>query len=38
MQRIDLPTKKLILQRLCVSGAFRPQSFDAVMTPAPLHR
>lgn len=38
MQVLDLPTKKRILERFMVSGAFKPQSFDAVMTnrPAPL--
>jgi hypothetical protein len=35
MQRIDLETKKLILRLLYVSGAFKPQTFDAVMTPEP---
>lgn len=33
MQAPDLATKKRILQLLYVSGAFRPQTFDAVMTP-----
>ncbi len=37
MQAVDLQTKKRILQLLYVSGAFKPQTFDAVMThePAP---
>ena len=37
MQALDLSTKKRILELLMVSGAFKPQSFDAVMTtdPAP---
>lgn len=37
MQAVDLPTKKRILELFMVSGAFKPQSFDAVMTsnPAP---
>lgn len=32
MQALDLPTKKRILQLLYISGAFRPQTFDAIMT------
>lgn len=35
MQVPDLSTKKEILRRLYVSGAFKPQTFDAVMTPEP---
>lgn len=35
MQALDLPTKRRILELLMVSGAFRPQTFDAVMTAAP---
>lgn len=35
MQALDLSTKKRILELLLVSGAFKPQTFDAVMTPAP---
>ena len=35
MQALDLPTKKRILELLMVSGAFKPQSFDAVMTAEP---
>ena len=37
MQVLDLSTKKRILELFMVSGAFKPQSFDAVMTmePAP---
>ena len=35
MQVLDLPTKKRILELLMVSGAFKPQSFDAVMTASP---
>lgn len=35
MQRPDLATKKRILELLLVSGAFKPQTFDAVMTPEP---
>lgn len=36
MQALDLPTKKRILELFMVSGAFRPQSFDAVMTAEPF--
>ena len=32
MQVLDLATKKRILELFMVSGAFKPQSFDAVMT------
>ena len=32
MQRPDVATKKEILKLLYVSGAFKPSSFDAVMT------
>lgn len=35
MQCPDLVTKKHILELLHVSGAFKPQTFDAVMTSAP---
>lgn len=35
MQALDLSTKKRILELLMVSGAFKPQTFDAVMTTAP---
>lgn len=35
MQALDLPTKKRILELLMVSGAFKPQTFDAVMTREP---
>lgn len=35
MQHLDLATKKRILELLMVSGAFKPQTFDAVMTGAP---
>lgn len=35
MQALDLSTKKRILELLMVSGAFKPQTFDAVMTPEP---
>lgn len=35
MQCPDLATKKLILELLLVSGAFKPQTFDAVMTTTP---
>ena len=35
MQALDLGTKKRILELLMVSGAFKPQTFDAVMTPLP---
>lgn len=35
MQALDLPTKKRILELLMVSGAFKPQTFDAVMTNVP---
>ena len=35
MQALDLSTKKRILELLMVSGAFKPQTFDAVMTAAP---
>lgn len=35
MQALDLSTKKRILELLMVSGAFKPQSFDAVMTAEP---
>jgi hypothetical protein len=35
MQVLDLSTKKRILELLMVSGAFKPQTFDAVMTEAP---
>lgn len=35
MQALDLPTKKRILELLMVSGAFKPQTFDAVMTSTP---
>lgn len=38
MQALDLATKKRILELLMVSGAFKPQSFDAVMTNEPLPR
>ncbi len=34
MQAVDLPTKKRILELFMVSGAFKPQSFDAVKTTA----
>lgn len=36
MHNVDLPTKKEILRLLYVSGAFKPQSFDAVMTSEPV--
>ncbi len=36
MQALDLPTKKRILELFMVSGAFKPQSFDAVMTTNPV--
>lgn len=36
MQVVDLPSKKRILELFMVSGAFRPQSFDAVMTAQPV--
>lgn len=36
MQALDLPTKRRILELLMVSGAFKPQTFDAVMTNEPL--
>ena len=35
MQAVDLSTKKRTLELLMVSGAFKPQSFDAVMTEEP---
>ncbi|MEA2505632.1 MAG: hypothetical protein QOH48_250 [Actinomycetota bacterium] len=35
MQALDLRTKKRILELLMVSGAFKPQTFDAVMTTTP---
>ena len=35
MQALDLTTKKRILELLMVSGAFKPQTFDAVMTSEP---
>ena len=35
MQALDLSTKKRILELLMVSGAFKPQTFDAVMTTSP---
>ena len=35
MQALDLSTKKRILELFLVSGAFKPQTFDAVMTSAP---
>lgn len=35
MQVLDLVTKKRILELFMVSGAFKPQSFDAVMTAEP---
>ena len=35
MQALDLSTKKRILELLMVSGAFKPQTFDAVMTSSP---
>lgn len=35
MQALDLPTKKRILELMMVSGAFKPQTFDAVMTKVP---
>ena len=35
MQALDLSTKKRILELLMVSGAFKPQTFDAVMTTVP---
>ena len=38
MQRPDLATKKEILRLLHVSGAFKPQSFDAVMTRNPVEQ
>ncbi len=36
MQALDLSTKKRILELLMVSGAFKPQTFDAVMTQQPV--
>jgi predicted LPLAT superfamily acyltransferase len=36
MQALNLLTKKRILELLMVSGAFKPQTFDAVMTTAPV--
>jgi hypothetical protein len=36
MQALDLATKKRILELLMVSGAFKAQTFDAVMTSAPV--
>ena len=36
MQALDLSTKKRILELLMVSGAFKPQTFDAVMTTDPV--
>ncbi len=38
MQVVDLATKKRILQLLYVSGAFKPQTFDPVMTKEPAPR
>ena len=35
MQALDVATKWRILELLMVSGAFKPQSFDAVMTSKP---
>jgi hypothetical protein len=35
MQALDLSTKKRVLELLMVSGAFKPQTFDAVMTTVP---
>ncbi len=35
MQHLDLATKKRVLELLMVSGAFKPQTFDAVMTREP---
>lgn len=36
MQRVSVEIKKKILKGLYVSGAFKPQAFDAVMTPEPM--
>lgn len=38
MQVLDLVTKKRVLELMHVSGAFKPQTFDAVMTREPLPR
>ena len=36
MQKVSVNTKKRIMKGLYVSGAFKPQAFDAVMTPSPV--
>lgn len=35
-QRIDVPTKRRILELIGKTGAFGIQTFDAVMTPEPM--